>query len=142
MCTRSLISFCWSRKRRAALAIDTKSSPTLKITTPRTLSGMPWWVTHSTDSCVSLRSSESLRTACTPGSTSVPRPVTMRNPMPSPRPSFLWLEPEMISASLGSATRHIILKTAIRTATAPTATAAMIPMPMDKVPFTGAERTR
>ncbi|KUL24761.1 hypothetical protein ADL12_36105 [Streptomyces regalis] len=35
---------------QAAFAIDTKSSPTLKMTTPRTLSGMPWWVTQSSAS--------------------------------------------------------------------------------------------
>lgn len=50
MWTRSGIIFCWSRKRRAALAMDTKSSPILKMTTPFTRSGIPWWVTQSTTS--------------------------------------------------------------------------------------------
>lgn len=36
-------------------------------------------------------------------------PVTIRNPMPCPSPSALYLEPEMTSASFGSATRHISL---------------------------------
>ncbi len=112
--TRWPIIACWSRKRRAALAIDTVSSPTLKITTPLTCTGIPCEVTHSTSRSASLRSSDSLRTTCTPGVTSVPRPVTTRNPNPSPTPSARCLEPEMISASLGSATRHMSLKSTIR----------------------------
>ena len=82
------------------------------MTTPWMPSGMPWWVTHSIDSGASRRSSESRRTVWTPGSTSVPLPVTMRKPMLSPAPSGeeCSRRPEMTRASLGSATRHMSLK--------------------------------
>src|SRR5215216_4044779 len=87
------------------------------MTTPWMPSGMPWWVTHSIDSGASRRSSDSRRTVWMPGRTRVPLPVTMRKPMLSPAP---WGEecsrrPEMTRASLGSATRHMSLKTANRT---------------------------
>lgn len=101
---------------------------------------MPWWVTHSTCNWVSLRSNDSFRTAWTPGRTSVPRPVTIRKPMPSPSPSILWWEPEMISASLGSATRHMSLNSAMRTRTTRIPPPARMPMPMGSSPFTGAVR--
>ena len=78
--TRWSIWSCWSRKRRAALAIDVKSSPTLKITTPLIPRGMPWWVTQSMASSASRRSSDRRRTVCTPGMTSVPLPVTILKP--------------------------------------------------------------
>src|SRR5581483_4597380 len=107
--TRASIWSCWSRKRRAALAIDVKSSPTLKMTTPRIPRGMPWCVTQSIDSSDSRRSSERRRTVCTPGRISVPFPVTILKPRLSSTASLgAWARnPEMIRASLGSATLHM-----------------------------------
>src|SRR4029453_1328596 len=88
------------------------------MTTPWMPRGMPWWVTHSMDRGASRRSSDSRRTVWMPGSTRVPLPVTMRKPMLSPAPSGeeCSRRPEMTSASLGSATRHMSLKIANRTA--------------------------
>src|SRR4029453_17473683 len=88
------------------------------MTTPWMPRGMPWWVTHSIDSGASRRSSDSRRTVWMPGSTSVPLPVTMRKPMLSPAPSGeeCSRRPEITRASLGSATRHMSLKIANRTA--------------------------
>src|SRR4029450_12322196 len=88
------------------------------MTTPWMPSGMPWWVTHSIDSGASRRSSDRRRTVWTPGSTRVPLPVTMRKPMLSPAPSGeeCSRRPEITRASLGSATRHMSLKIANRTA--------------------------
>src|SRR2546423_2892624 len=130
--TRASIWSCWSRNRRAALAIEVKSSPTLKITTPRIPSGMPWWVTQSIDSSDSRRSSESRRTVCTPGMTSVPLPVTILNPRLSDTASLgvCSRRPEMMSASLGSATRHISLKMTNSTSSPPTTAPATIPPAM------------
>jgi hypothetical protein len=112
LCTRSSIWPCWSRKRRAALAMDAKSSPTLKMTTPLMPSGIPWWVTQSIASSASRRSRESFRTFWTKGITNVPLPVTMRNPRVSSTPSgeLCSRSPEMMSASFGSATCHIVMK--------------------------------
>src|SRR4030095_13034817 len=89
---------------------------------------MPWWVTHSIDSGASRRSSDSRRTVWIPGSTSVPLPVTMRKPMLSPAPSGeeCSRRPEMTRASLGSATRHMSLKIANRTARTTTTMPARI----------------
>src|SRR5512133_2872072 len=88
------------------------------MTTPWMPRGMPWWVTHSMDRGASRRSSDSRRTVWMPGSTRVPLPVTMRKPMLSPAPSGeeCSRRPEMTRASLGSATRHMSLKIANRTA--------------------------
>src|SRR5215213_6558058 len=76
--------------------------------------GMPWWVTQSMVSSVWRRSRERRRTVWTPGMTRVPLPVMILKPRlswtstaaaPPPR-----LMPEMMSASFGSATRHMSLK--------------------------------
>src|SRR6266702_3938898 len=98
------------------------------MTTPRTLSGMPCWVTQSIWSSVSRRSSDSRRTTWMPGMTMVPLPVMILKPRLSPTPSGLrsW-SPEMTSASLGSATRHIILKSRIGSRTTTNASAKMTP---------------
>ncbi len=99
-----------------------KSSPTLKITTPFTPRGMPWWVTHSIPNSASRRSSVSRRTVCTPGMTRVPLPVTILKPRLSLTASLgvCSRSPEMISASFGSATRHMSLKTNAATTRNPT----------------------
>src|SRR5690242_3939892 len=52
----------------------------------------------------------------------------MRKPMPSSRPSVRCFEPEMISASLGSATRHMSLKIPTMTISARTTAPATTPM--------------
>ena len=72
---------------------------------------MPWCVTQSMASSASRRSSDSRRTVCTPGTTIVPLPVTIRKPRLSDTPSGTARSrrPEMISASFGSATRHVSL---------------------------------
>jgi hypothetical protein len=131
-CTCASIRSWPSRKRRAALAIEAKSSATLKIATPRTPTGIPWWVTHSIASAASRIPSDRRRTVWRPGRTSVPLPVTILKPrlslvrsVPARAP-----RPEMMSASFGSATRHISLNriaNAIRAATAAIATTSVIP---------------
>src|ERR1041385_7375804 len=94
------------------------------MTTPLTPTGMPWCVTQSMASSASRRSSDKRRTACTPGSTAVPFPVMILNPSVSITPSGAprWRSPEMISASFGSATRHMALNTTTMSTTAATAT--------------------
>src|SRR6478752_773482 len=74
---------------------------------------MPWWVTQSMASSASRRSRLRRRTVWTPGTTRVPLPVTIRKPRPSDASSgFPWSRrPEMMSASFGSATRHMERKT-------------------------------
>src|SRR5829696_4564179 len=59
------------------------------------------------------RSRDSRRTVCAPGTTRVPLPVTILKPRPSwsPAVSSSVLNPEMTSASLGSATRQHSLNT-------------------------------
>src|SRR5437763_4923992 len=92
---------------------------------------MPWWVTQSIWRSVSRRSSESRRTAWTPGTTSVPFPVTTLNPRLCSMPSCLWRRPEITSASLGSATRQVARKrtrSRTRTPTAATTTASANPV--------------
>src|SRR5437016_1064219 len=99
------------------------------MTTPRIPSGIPWWVTQSMESSDSRRSSERRRTIWTPGTISVPLPVTILNPRLSDTESLgvCSRNPEIISASLGSATLHIILKMTKRTSSAPRTAPAMIP---------------
>src|ERR1700752_3100124 len=88
---------------------------------------MPWVVTQVMLSSVSLASSDRFRTFWKPGRTSTPLPVTILNPMLSPTPSTgTCLKPEMIKASLGSATRHMARKVSRTTSSAPrTAPATM-----------------
>src|SRR5215212_7407382 len=74
---------------------------------------MPWWVTQSMARSAWRRSSDRRRTVCTPGSTSVPLPVMILNPRlswSSAAAGLPDLMPEMMSASLGSATRHMSLR--------------------------------
>src|SRR5262249_3396139 len=87
------------------------------MSTPLTPRGMPWRVTQSIARSAWFKSSESLRTVWTPGTTNVPFPVTILNPSPSwmPEVSLSFFRPEMISASLGSATLHISLNRTIAT---------------------------
>src|SRR5215212_7529698 len=123
---------CWSRKRRAELAMEVKSSPTLKITTPLIPSGIPWWVTQSMLNSASRRSSVSRRTVCTPGTTSVPLPVTILNPRLSCTLSLGECSrmPEMMRASFGSATRqHALNRTMARTRATPTVARTVISVP-------------
>src|ERR1700730_740999 len=101
------------------------------MTTPRTRSGMPWWVTQSICRSVSRRSSESFRTTWTPGTTSVPFPVKILKPRLCSMPSCLWRRPEITSASLGSATLQVArnrISNTIRTSTAATTTASANPV--------------
>ncbi len=86
-------------------------SPILKITTPRTITGMPCVVTQVTSSGVSYSDSFRLRTVCRPGSTTVPVPVTILKSSPSAVALFRPLSPDRISASSGSATFQTDLKT-------------------------------
>src|SRR4051812_47394649 len=84
------------------------------MTTPRIPRGMPWCVTQSMVSSVWRRSRERRRTVWTPGSTRVPLPVTILKPRLSWTSTAVLspprLMPEMMSASFGSATRHMSLK--------------------------------
>ena len=91
---------CSARKRLAALAIDSGSSPTLKAATARTCRRMPCLVMHSSWISASRRASDSSRAFCLTGMTKHPCPVTIRNGVPC----ALLLEPEMSSASLGAGT--------------------------------------
>src|SRR5436853_1183201 len=108
------------------------------MTTPLIPSGMPWWVTQSMPSSASRRSSESRRTAWTPGSTSVPLPVTILKPRLSPTSSRLCCcrSPEMTSASLGSATRHMSLNRMKPRTSAPTTTPPTISNDIGTTPET------
>lgn len=98
--TSSSICSCSVRKRRAALAMDTASSPTLKTATARTLRRMPCCVTQSSVISASRSARESMRAFCFTGSTKLPCPVTIRNWVSRVCP----LEPEMSIASLGAGT--------------------------------------
>src|ERR1700730_4323892 len=98
--TRTSIRSCSDRKRRAALAIETESSPTLNAATARTLSRMPWLVMQSSTISAACNASESIRAFCLIGITKLPWPVTIRN-------CVSWLrrfEPEIRSASFGAGT--------------------------------------
>ncbi len=77
--TSSSTRFCSARNRRAALAIDTGSSPTLNTATARTFRRIPWIVMHSSTISASRRARDRTRAFCLTGSTKVPCPVTMRN---------------------------------------------------------------
>src|SRR5215472_599524 len=122
------------------------------MTTPRTRSAMPWWVTQSISRSVSRRSSDSRRTAETPGITSVPPPVAILKPRPWPSPRGRCARPEMISASLGSAMRHMLRKIKITIRIAAMASPRMIaaaadrsvpispPCPSDRADYDGAGR--
>src|SRR5580692_5335993 len=96
--TSTSIRSCSERNRRAAFAIDTSSSPTLKAATARTFSRMPWLVMHSSSISVSRKARERTRARCFTGSTKQPCPVTMRNCACFP------LEPEISRASFGAGT--------------------------------------
>ena len=98
--TRISILSCSDRKRRAALAIDAESSPTLNAATARTFSRMPWLVMHSSVISASRRARDSTRARCLTGMTKLPCPVTIRNCVAS----LCRLEPEMSSASFGAGT--------------------------------------
>src|SRR5436305_1681545 len=66
----------------------------------------------------SRKSSDNRRTACTPGSTSVPFPVTILKPRLSATPSGVFEpQPEITRAWFGSATRQATLKRMIRRTT-------------------------
>src|SRR3954453_14829315 len=91
---------CSAKKRRAALAIEAVSSPTLKNATAWRRSGMPCLVTQSSTSSDSRSASDSTRAFCLIGMTNAPCPVTIRNCV---APS-LCLEPEISSASSGAGT--------------------------------------
>src|SRR5205085_5379439 len=98
--TSSSIRFCSDRKRRAALAIDTASSPTLNTATARTLRRMPWFVTQSSTISASRNAKARIRAFCLTGRTKLPCPVTMRNCV-----SCAWrFEPEINRASFGAGT--------------------------------------
>src|SRR5581483_297061 len=79
------------------------------MTTALTPTGTPCVVTHWTSSSASWMSSESRRAVCRPGMTSAPLPTTILNPSPAASPvGPEWApQPEMISASFGSATLYI-----------------------------------
>ena len=68
---------------------------------------MPWEVTQETLSSVSFSVRDSGRTVCRPGSTRAPLPVTILKSIPSRVSSVPRVSPEMMRASLGSATFHI-----------------------------------
>src|SRR5258708_2753166 len=100
--TRTSIRSCSDRNRRAALAIDTESSPTLNAATARTFRRMPWFVMQSSTISASCKARESSRALCLIGITKLPWPVTMRNWVSCRR----CFEPEIRSASLGAGMRQ------------------------------------
>lgn len=98
--TSSSIRACSVRNRRAALAMERWSSPTLNTVTARTVSRMPCWVTQSSAISASRSASDSIRAFCLTGITKLPCPVTIRN-------WVSWacrLDPEISNASLGAGT--------------------------------------
>jgi hypothetical protein len=127
--TAASISSCLPRKRRAALAIDGKSSPTLKMTTPSTRTGIDCDVTPVICSGTLRRSSESLRTVWTRGRTKVPLPEMILKPSDSATAASRVVpftpKPEMISASFGSATRYITFRATTSSTSATTTAIAM-----------------
>jgi hypothetical protein len=106
-----------SRKRSAALRIDSTSRPILNVATPCTATLMPWLVTASGSATEIWRAvSLSRPTLWISGSTNVPPPTTTRMPLSaawavvaatSPRSSRTLdpREPATISASFAFATR-------------------------------------
>src|SRR5664279_1032896 len=95
-------------------------SPILKMTTPRTITGMPWVVTQVTSSAVSYSESFSARTVVIPGLQTVPVPVTILKSSPSAVALLRRLSPDRISASFGSATRQTDRNSTNTTASATT----------------------
>src|SRR3954447_13663124 len=79
-------------------------------------------------SSASRRSSDSRRTACTPGHTSTPFPVMILKPRLSATPSGIRSrKPEITRASFGSATRHAILNRMKKQMSAARITTAITP---------------
>ena len=111
----SICSSRASRKRSAALRIESTSRPILNVATPWTWTLMPWLVTASGSWTLIWRAvSLSLPTLWTRGSTSVPPPTTTRMPLSSESVVIGWpfasrtlepREPATISASFAFATR-------------------------------------
>src|SRR5262245_43976721 len=111
------------------------------------------WVTQSISRSVSRKSSDSRRTAEMPGMTSVPPPVVILKPRLCSEPRGRCARPEMISASLGSAIRHMArnISTAIRMAMIPSVIAVIAtadrnsgiecpPCPSDRADYDGTGR--
>ncbi len=70
--TNSSIRSCSARKRRAALAMEALSSPTLKAAMARMWSRMPWVVMQSSAISDSCKESERKRAFCLMGRTKQP----------------------------------------------------------------------
>ena len=76
ICEETPRSASWSlRKRVAALVIECPSSPTLKIATPRTPTGIFWLSTPSTSRIALSAFIERYCAFCSTGMTSAPPPV-------------------------------------------------------------------
>src|SRR3954469_2776440 len=107
--TRSCIWPCWaSRKRTPALVIEASSSPTLKIATPRTPTGIFWTSTPSTSSSALSADIPRYWAFCITGMTNAPPPVTiLKIRSPTARP--LTPKPVTISASSAAGTFHSVL---------------------------------
>ena len=104
--TRSCIWPCWaSRKRTPALVIEASSSPTLKIATPRTPTGIFWTSTPSTSSSALSADIPRYCAFCITGTTNAPPPVTiLKIRSPTARP--LTPKPVTISAWSAAGTFH------------------------------------
>ena len=104
--TRSCIWPCWaSRKRVPALVIERSSSPTLKIATPRTPTGIFWESTPSTSSSALSADIPRYCAFCITGTTNAPPPVTILK-MRSPTALPLTPKPVTIRASSAAGTFH------------------------------------
>lgn len=67
--------------------------------------------------------------------------MTIRNPMPSPMPSVRCVEPEMTSASFGSATRHMSLNRPIKARIAARTIPATTPIAIGNAPLSQCRST-
>ena len=107
--TRSCIWPDWaSRKRTPALVIEASSSPTLKIATPRTPTGIFCESTPSTSSSALSACIPRYWAFCITGTTNAPPPVTiLKIRSPTARP--LTPKPVTISASSAAGTFHSTL---------------------------------
>src|SRR3954447_14599215 len=113
--TRSCIWPCWaSRKRVAAFVIERSSSPTLKIATPRTPTGIFWESTPSTSSSALSADIPRYCAFCITGKTNAPPPVTILK-MRSPTALPLTPKPVTIRASSAAGTFHSTLNRIART---------------------------
>ena len=97
-----------------ALVIERSSSPTLKIATPRTPTGIFWESTPSTSSSALSADIPRYCAFCITGTTNAPPPVTILK-MRSPTALPLTPKPVTIRASSAAGTFHSTLNRIART---------------------------